>query len=335
MLGFVVRRLRGRLPLAAAVLLTVLITTAVLTALVAFNRTVGEAGLRQALQGPVRARTTVLVSADHGFDKRPKDDAAVGDYAGRLFGDLPVHTETVARSRSYGLPQSPAPSSGTPAAAPSGTQPGTNSASPSGTSSGTGAGAGTPAGTGTQPATAPAKGPELTVLAALDHQRVTLLSGGWPAVAGVTGRGAVEVAVPQAVLARLGLTAGVLPAEVRLEDRFDGSPLVVRITGVYRAADPSDVYWRLDPVGGREIQVGGFTTYGPMLVDDSVFTAARIPQNGRSWLLDADFAGIGAPASAGIQDRADSLGEELRQATGLQVRTEVGDVLRELDSSAL
>ncbi|MBP0455885.1 ABC transporter permease, partial [Kitasatospora sp. RG8] len=41
------------------------------------------------------------------------------------------------------------------------------------------------------------------------------------------------------------------------------------------------------------------------------------------------------PASAGIQDRADSLGEELRQATGLQVRTEVGDVLRELDSSAL
>ncbi|AUY53594.1 hypothetical protein C2142_37530, partial [Streptomyces sp. CB01881] len=208
MLGFVVRRLRGRLPLAAAVLLTVLITTAVLTALVAFNRTVGEAGLRQALQGPVRARTTVLVGADHGLDKRPKDDAAVGAYAGRLFGDLPVHTETVARSRSYGLPQSPAQSSGTQPGTGTGTQPGNAS--------------------GIQPATAPVKGPELTVLAALDHRRVTLLAGGWPAAAGVTGPGAVEAAVPQAVLARLGLTASALPAEVRLEDRYDGSPLVVR-----------------------------------------------------------------------------------------------------------
>lgn len=46
MLGFVVRRLRGRWPLAVAVLLTVLITATALTALTAFTRGVGQEGLR-------------------------------------------------------------------------------------------------------------------------------------------------------------------------------------------------------------------------------------------------------------------------------------------------
>ncbi|MFD7100557.1 hypothetical protein, partial [Streptomyces xanthophaeus] len=72
MLGFVVRRLRGRLPLAAAVLLTVLITTTVLTALFAFTRGVGEAGLREALRGPGRERTAVLLTADRTASSRPE-----------------------------------------------------------------------------------------------------------------------------------------------------------------------------------------------------------------------------------------------------------------------
>ncbi|WP_406209496.1 ABC transporter permease [Kitasatospora sp. NBC_01560] len=330
MLGFVVRRVRGRLPLAAAVLLTVLITTAVLTALVAFNRTVGEGGLRQALQGPAHARTTVLVGADHGFDKRAKDDAAVAAYAGQLFGDLPVRTEALARSRSYGLPGAAAQP---PAAAPAAPASPAATAGPTAAPSAAATPAGSPA--GARPDQAPGRGADLTVLAALDHDRVTLLAGGWPAAAAATGQGPVEAAVPQAALTRIGLTAAALPAEVRLEDRYDGSPLVVRITGVYRAADPGDRYWSLDPVGGREVQVGGFTTYGPLLVDDSVFTAARLPQNGRSWLIGADFAGIDAARAAAVRDRTESLGADLGKATGLQVRTELRDVLRELDSSAL
>ncbi|WP_330294864.1 FtsX-like permease family protein [Streptomyces sp. NBC_00503] len=104
MLGFVVRRLRGRLPLAAAVLLTVLITTTVLTALFAFTRGVGEAGLRQALQGPDHARSTVLVTGGHPAADRSKDDEAVRGFADKLFGPFPSTTESVARSRSYGLP---------------------------------------------------------------------------------------------------------------------------------------------------------------------------------------------------------------------------------------
>ncbi|MFE5612829.1 hypothetical protein ACFQ83_41145, partial [Streptomyces sp. NPDC056540] len=104
MLGFVVRRLRGRWPLAVAVLLTVLITATTLTALTAFTRGVGEEGLRRALTGTAQPRTTVVITSGRPADSRAKDDASVRAFADEVFGRLPVATESVARSRSYGLP---------------------------------------------------------------------------------------------------------------------------------------------------------------------------------------------------------------------------------------
>ncbi|MFE3558130.1 ABC transporter permease, partial [Streptomyces sp. NPDC059193] len=256
MLGFVVRRLRGRLPLAAAVLLTVLITTTVLTALFAFTRGVGEAGLRQALQGPGRDRATVLVTAEHPVAARARDDAAVRSFAGELFGRLPVGVESLARSRPYGLPGTPAPG----------------------------------------------RQADLTLLASVDRERADLLAGQWPQAS--DGSSPPTVAVPRAALVRLGLAEASLPAEVRLADRYGGAPLTVRVTGVYRAADPEDPYWRLDPLGGRALQVGGFTTYGPLLVDDTAFTAGGIPQNSRASLLTADFATVRPAEARALRERA-------------------------------
>ncbi|MER7757501.1 FtsX-like permease family protein [Kitasatospora sp. NPDC097643] len=327
MLGFVMRRLRGRLPLAAAVLLTVLITTAVLTALVAFNRSVGEAGLRQALQGPGHARTTVVVTVEHGLDKRAKDDAELAAYRGRLFGDLPVHTDGLLRSRSYGLPG--VGTAGTPTGTPADTSPGTPAGNP-----GT---AGTPpANPGTAATKGPGARPDLTLLASLDRARVRLLAGAWPAAAtGPVQSAAPQVAVPQTALARLGLAPEALPAEVRLEDRLDGTALTVRVTGVYRATDPASPYWGLDPVGGHEVEVGGFTTYGPMLVDESVFTTGGLVQNGRSWLLDADFAGADQATAEAAAGRVQDLAGEFRTRAGLQARTELPDLMHELSSGLL
>lgn len=293
MLGFVLRRLRGRLPLAASVLLTALITTAVLTALVAFNRTVGQAGLRQALQGSSHSRTTVLISGDHEFGARPKDDEAVAQFADGLFGRLPHTVQSVARSHSYGLPADPKK---------------------------------------------PGKSADLTILASLDHSRVRLAAGAWPqTVGGAAGApGApVEVAVPQSTLGRLGLTATSLPAELRLDDRYGGAPVTVRITGVYRPADRAADYWRLDPLGGHGVQVMGFTTYGPMLVDDTAFTTGRLPQGGRSWLVDTDFATVTADQADAL--RAQDTAEEhaFQGSTGLQVRSEIAGALGDLKSGAL
>ncbi|MGY0459552.1 FtsX-like permease family protein [Kitasatospora sp. cg17-2] len=343
MLGFVMRRLRGRLPLATAALLTVLITTAVLTALVAFQRTVGEIGQRQALQGAGHPRTTVVVNSEHGLDRRAKDDAAVADYARELFGDLPAETRGLSRSRSYGLPTGPA---GGAQAAPTGKQAGTPAAPAGAVPTAAGAASAAPAAsavpsaapadTGAQPgATRP---DDLTLLAALDRRYVQLLAGDWPAAAAPGAPGPVQAAVPRAVLTRLGLTAEALPAEVRLTDRYGGPPLVVRVTGAYRANDPADLYWRLDPVQGREILSGGFTTYGPLLVDDTAFGAPGtpgLPQNGRSWLIDADFTGVGTAAVDAVRDRVTPAGDALNRNAGLIARTELPALLKELDSGAM
>ncbi|MFE3936956.1 ABC transporter permease, partial [Streptomyces goshikiensis] len=285
MIGFVVRRLRGRWPLAAAVLLTALITTTVLTALLAFTRTVGEAGLRQALQGPGRARSAVVVTGDRPQSARAKDDRAVRTFAADLFGDRRVGIESLARSRSYGLPGEHAPG----------------------------------------------KDADLTVLAALDPGRVRLDAGRLPKpAAGADGR--IQLAVPQTTLARLGLTAGALPAEVRLDDRFGGPPLTVLVTGVYRAAEPDAPYWRLDPLGGREMRVGAFTTYGPLLVDDSVFTSGGLPQNGRSSLLTPDLDGLRPAEAAAMRERATGLQAGLQTSSALQSQTELPEFLAALES---
>ncbi|MFD5511826.1 FtsX-like permease family protein [Streptomyces sp. NPDC127051] len=288
MLGFVVRRLRGRVPLAAAVLLTVLITTTVLTALSAFTRGVGEAGLRQALQGPDRARTTVLVTGEHAAADRGKDDEAVRAFADELFGRLPVAVESVARSRSYGLPG----------------------------------------------ARTPGRDADLTLLAAFGHQNVRLLAGQWPEQVGAPG-GRIPVAVPRAALTRLGLSPEALPAEVRLDDRYGGAPLTVLVTGVYRAADPDAPYWRLDPLGGRELQVGSFTTYGPLLVDDTAFTAGGLVQNNRGSLLTPDLATTHSSDAEAIRDRTTAAAEALKRTKSLQAKTELPEFLGELASAQL
>lgn len=288
MLGFVVRRLRGRVPLAAAVLLTVLITTTVLTALFAFTRGVGDAGLRQALQGPGLARGTVLLTGSRPAADRAKDDEAVRGFARELFGPLPTGAESVARSRSYGLPGPPTAGSA-----------------------------------------------DLTLLAAFAKERVRLLAGTWPQpVAGpVSDRGGpVPVAVPKAALDRLGLAEGALPARVRLDDRYGGAPLTVLVTGVYRAADPDSPYWRLDPLGARGLQVAGFATYGPLLVDDSAFTAGGLAQDSRAVLLTADFSSVNAATAEAVRGRSAKALAGLQKDAGLRYSTELPVLLGELRS---
>ncbi|MFJ3913597.1 FtsX-like permease family protein [Streptomyces vinaceus] len=292
MLGFVVRRLRGRWPLAVAVLLTVLITATALTALTAFTRGVGEEGLRRALTGPERSRTAVVITSGHPAAARSKDDESVRTYAHEVFGRLPVTSENMARSRSYGLP---GPSvSGSDA--------------------------------------------DLTLLASLGRDRVQLLAGQWPqpaeAATGAAGA-ALQTAVPRAALARLGLTESALPAPVRLDDRFGGPPLNVLVTGVYRATDPDSAYWRLDPLGGREIQATAFTTYGPLLVDDTAFTTGGLLQNYRGTLLTPDLRTIRTPQAAAVRTAAKPAAVSLERTSSLQVATELPELLAQLDSGLL
>lgn len=286
MIGFVVRRLRGRLPLAAAALLTVLTTACVLTALLVLADGADRTGLRRSLTGPGAARAVVLVTGDRELTTRAADDAAVQHFAGDLFGPLPSAVRTVARSHPYALPGAPA-----------------------------------------------GHDPDLTLLAALDRTRTRLVAGRWPAPA--AGIATVETAAPEAALRGMGLTADRLPATLALTDRYSGHGLTVRVTGVYRPTDQGDPYWRLDPLAGQGTRSLGYTTYGPLLADDSAFTGGPVAQAGRSWLITADFSGIDRGRADDLRDRATRLPARLQAAADVRVDTDLPALLDELSSDAL
>jgi hypothetical protein len=128
--------------------------------------------------------------------------------------------------------------------------------------------------------------PDLTLLATFDRSRVTMTEGTRPGPA--RAGEPVPVALPENAARALGVHPGDL---ITLADRLrGGAPLRVRLTGIYRRADPGALYWRLDPLGGRGVETSAFTTYGPMLADPQVFGSGRVAAAAMYWQARADFS---------------------------------------------
>ncbi|MEU6949478.1 ABC transporter permease [Streptomyces sp. NPDC046316] len=136
--------------------------------------------------------------------------------------------------------------------------------------------------------------PDLTHFAALDRSRLALVKGTWP---GGTAGSVIDVAVPEEAARRLRIGPGTV---LDLADRFGGKPVRARVTGVYRPADLTDLYWQLDHAGGRGVKTVDFTTYGPLLTDPAVLRSGRITTGETAWLATADFTGV-------TTDRMDAL----------------------------
>ncbi|GAA1254702.1 ABC transporter permease [Kitasatospora nipponensis] len=289
---FVLRRVRSRLALAAAALLTVVLTAAVLTTLAAFDGQVGDAGVRSALATRDRPHTTLLVSGEVQPADLPAAEERVRAVDRAVFAPLPSTERELISSHTFALPGSPTP-------APAG---------------------GTPR-------------PDLTVLATVSPDLCTLTGGRWPAPAGPAGP--PQAAVPDAALARLGLRPEALPATVRLIDRFTDQPLDVTVTGSYHASDPTAAYWQLDPLAGRGRQGSGFTTYGPLLVDPSAFTAGALPAGTTRWLVEADFGRLSGGALADLAERARTRPGALVNGAGLVATTDLPATLDQLRTALL
>ncbi|WP_326812056.1 ABC transporter permease [Streptomyces scopuliridis] len=131
--------------------------------------------------------------------------------------------------------------------------------------------------------------PDLTHFAALDRSRITLVSGAWPGSGREADGGAIPVALPEVAATQLKLRAG---ASVTLTDRLAGTRLAVRVTGVYKATNPVDPYWRLDTLGGRGVRDLDFTTYGPLLTDPAVLASGAISHGNSAWVATADYRSI-------------------------------------------
>ncbi|MFJ5075936.1 FtsX-like permease family protein [Streptomyces sp. NPDC088553] len=146
-----------------------------------------------------------------------------------------------------------------------------------------------------QPPAARKGDPDLTHFAALDRSRLSLVKGAWPSAARTAG--VVETALPEEAARRLKIAPG---AVLDLTDRLDARKVKARVTGVYRPADTADLYWQLDPAGGRGVRTVAFTTYGPLLVDPAVMASGALTIGETSWLGSADFTGF-------TTDRIDTL----------------------------
>ncbi|MFG2496890.1 FtsX-like permease family protein [Streptomyces sp. NPDC048441] len=127
--------------------------------------------------------------------------------------------------------------------------------------------------------------PDLTHFAALDRSRVRLTKGSWPSPYGKSRGKEVEVALPETAATRLKLGPGSAP--LTLTDRLTGPKITVRVTGVYRPADPNEPYWQLDDLGGRGVRESVFLTYGPLLADPTVL--GHVSADRTHWLATADF----------------------------------------------
>ncbi|MEV6107090.1 ABC transporter permease [Streptomyces sp. NPDC051940] len=139
--GFVFLRVRAHRLLLAAAVLTVLLTTAVLAALTSFSGTVGDAGLRHALQYSAASDAAIVLRAPSIDEQRRQEaDGAVKDLSRKVFDGLPTDVQELSRSGPFALPrslQAPAARSGTD--------------------------------------------PDLTYLAVMDRSRLKITAGSWPA----------------------------------------------------------------------------------------------------------------------------------------------------------
>ncbi|MEV7643469.1 FtsX-like permease family protein [Streptomyces rubiginosohelvolus] len=177
--------------------------------------------------------------------------------------------------------------------------------------------------------------PDLTHFAALDRDRVRITEGRAPAAS--DGTGPVQVALPVVAAEALKLKPG---ARLTVTDRLhDDKKQRVLVTGVYEAADRSDPYWQLDPLGGRGVRKLAFTTYGPLLTDPSVLASGTLGGGQTSWLAAADFATLTTGSMAGLRDASAGAPKALAAApvfkAGVTARMSLPTVLDQLDRALL
>jgi hypothetical protein len=118
-----------------------------------------------------------------------------------------------------------------------------------------------------------------------------LVSGGWP---GPPRPGQpVAAALPTSAAALLHLAIGDI---LVLHDQASGHPVRVKLAGLFRPralTGPAAAYWGLDIIGsgGSGASGGGFTTYGPLIVNPAAFGSA-VAVSQASWVAEPDTAGI-------------------------------------------
>ena len=141
--------------------------------------------------------------------------------------------------------------------------------------------------------------------------RAVLVSGRWPAV----GAAPVQAALPATTATLLHVSVG---DTLKLRDRNSGTLVTVTITGLFaqrQLSGQAASYWELNTVPAAGAGTGaGFTTYGPLLVDQAEFPAA-LAVGGGSWVAQPDMADFTSTDLAAISADLTALRDSLASSS--------------------
>lgn len=182
-----------------------------------------------------------------------------------------------------------------------------------------------------------AEHPELTRFATYQDlgSHASLLTGRWPSdtTGAATGQGAVEVAVSEAAARLMHVTTG---AELTVVGRLDGRPVRARVTGVFRPGGSADDPWADDRLLRAGVEIGDYTTYGPLVVSAGTFLDRFTTGVSATWRTVPQLSGLPLhglrPLAASVSAIGPVLGRECPACT---VSSRLPDMLTQLDQAAM
>jgi hypothetical protein len=146
-----------------------------------------------------------------------------------------------------------------------------------------------------------------------------LVSGTWP-TAPVRGQ-PIPAALPATAAALLHLAPG---DTARFSDTLRNTSVEFTITGLYRPDNPASPYWQLNTYVGLSgvTSSQGFSTYGPLTVQPSAFTAnGSLGVSSASWLAEPDATRFPAGQFSDIAGNIEALSNALLSPSSLPALT--------------
>jgi len=162
--------------------------------------------------------------------------------------------------------------------------------------------------------------------------RAVLTAGAWPTP---PHRGQpLGVALPALAARQLRARPGTI---LRSTDRTSGARISMRITGLYRPADPASPYWGIDLIARSGISnQPPFVSYGPAVASPAAFGTGGLAVGQVSWIALPSAAGIhdgDLAALAGQISRATAALQGNNSLGGAQVTTGLPQLLSRLASN--
>ena len=159
-----------------------------------------------------------------------------------------------------------------------------------------------------------------------------LTAGAWPAP---PHRGQpLGVALPALAARQLRAPPGTI---LRSTDRTSGARISLRITGLYRLADPASPYWGIDLIARSGISSQPpFVSYGPAVASPAAFGPGGLAVGQASWIALPSAAGIRDVDLAGLARQISRTTAALRgnnSLGGVQVTTGLPQLLSRLASN--